>query len=61
MIECRECRKLFKPKDAEHEFCDRHCARTFQARRGVPSQEDKEATFANGVMKLFHDIFRPKE
>jgi hypothetical protein len=61
--QCPECKVFFPPDHPTREAgcCSRHCARIRDARHGVPSQEDKEARFSDGVMKLFHDIFKPKE
>jgi hypothetical protein len=57
--ECPECRKLFLGRPAQV-YCSRRCARTAQARQGVPSIEDKKAQFADAILAKFDEIFRLK-
>ena len=56
--QCPECRGFFDPAEPEQVYCSRHCARTAQARRGIPSEEDRVARFVDEVLKLHRDIFK---
>jgi hypothetical protein len=62
MIECPECRRLFEPERPSRAdgYCSRHCARCAQARRGVPSAEDKKASLLDAVAKRFDELFKDK-
>lgn len=60
MKECPECKKVFAPDEPEQVFHDRHCARTFQARHGVPSIEDKKWQLMDTLSRKFDEIFKEK-
>jgi hypothetical protein len=58
---CPECKAVYYQdhNDREDGCCSRHCARIRQARRGEPSQEDKEARFVEEMMASHRRIFKP--
>ena len=51
---------MFGCRNKEQEYCSRKCARLHQARHGIPSMEDKEARFVDGVRQLLRDVFGDK-
>lgn len=61
MAECPECRTLFLKKEKDQMYCTRKCARTRQARHGVPSLDDKVSKLADAVSKAALEIFGPSK
>ena len=62
MIECPECKRLFTPShpSRKNACCSRKCARTREARKGIPSLEDKKAQFVDAFLQKFDEIFKLK-
>lgn len=63
MKECRDpdCKKIFRPSERDQEFCSRHCARVFQMRRGIPSEEDTKMLFMSAMSDAYDRIVKRKK
>lgn len=49
---------MFLRSEPDQRFCGRHCARVNEARRGIPSHEDKRARVLDAVGKAIDAEFK---